>query len=138
MEKDIFEEMDIIEKTSSYSVDIILVIDATKEMREIMEQTKILANNFYYELMNRMEANGHSVQCLRIKVITFRNFAYDDDDAITESAYFSIPEEESALFDCINSIEAKGGNGAPPNALEALGLVELSRNVQSENTQNHG
>lgn len=115
------------EGASAYSVDIALVIDATGSMHSIIDEVKKEARNFCNKFTDAMEAEGKHIDKLRMKVIAFRDYAYDaEDDAMNESPFFMLPDEEDALSDFVNQIEAKGGGDEPENALEAISLAMRS------------
>ena len=105
--------------TGSYNVDIAMCIDGTGSMSPIIENVKANALSFHRKFVDSMEENGKDVEHLRIKVIVFRDYGYDS-DAMVESKFFSLPEENEDFEKFVNSIEATGGGDLPENALEAI------------------
>ena len=77
----------------SYHVEIAVVLDATASMKPIMEEVKDNVLKFYRKLVEAMKKEGEEISVMRIKVITFRDFAYDGDKALEESRFFNLPEE---------------------------------------------
>ena len=105
-----------------YFVDIVMCIDATGSMGPIIGEVKSNAMSFYQKFLESMEDNDKEVSQLRIKVISFRDFGRDP-EPITESQFFTLPEQNAEFEACVNGIEAKGGGDIPENALEALALA---------------
>ena len=96
----------------SYHVEIAVVLDATASMKPIMEEVKDNVLKFYRKLVEAMKKEGEEISVMRIKVITFRDFAYDDDKALEESRFFNLPDENEDFHDYFEQIQAfGGGNG---------------------------
>ena len=105
-----------------YNVDIVMCIDATGSMGPIIEEVKTNALSFYQKFVEAMEENEKEVAQLRIKVIVFRDFGCDS-EPMTESKFFTLPDENEQFRNCVASIEACGGGDGPENALEAIALA---------------
>lgn len=109
-----------------YSVDVAMLIDATGSMSSIIDETKANAKYFFHKFQNAMEDEGKHIEKLRVKVSSFRDYAYDNEnDAMDESPFFVLPDEQDAFNDLVQKIEAKGGD-EPENALEAIALAMRS------------
>ena len=106
----------------SYSVDIVMCIDATGSMSHILNEVKANALSFYQKFVDAMEEADKGVDQLRIKVIAFRDYGYDDQPMV-ESKFFVLPEQGEEFKAFVEGIEAKGGGDTPENALEALTLA---------------
>ena len=104
----------------SYTVDIVMVIDATSSMKHLIDQVKNNALRFYNDLKGVMEAKSKSIDQLRVKAITFRDFWADGDKALISSRFFSLPADQAEFADWIGRIRAVGGGDLPENGLEAL------------------
>ena len=76
----------------SYSVDIVMCIDATGSMSHILNEVKANALSFYQKFVDAMEEADKGVDQLRIKVIAFRDYGYDDQPMV-ESKFFVLPEQ---------------------------------------------
>lgn len=109
-----------------YCVDIAMLIDATGSMSPIINEVKENAMAFCAKFHEAMEASGKNVDELRIKVIPFRDYAYDGDQAMKESGFFSLPEQNDAFRDYVSTITATGGGDEPESALEAMALAMRS------------
>ena len=110
----------------SYHVEIAVVLDATASMKPIMEEVKDNVLKFYRKLVEAMKKEGEEISVMRIKVITFRDFAYDDDKALEESRFFNLPEESEDFRNYVEQIQVFGGGDEPANALEALAVAMCS------------
>ena len=110
----------------AYCVDIAILIDATGSMAPIIDEVKENAMAFYSKFHEAMEANGKNVDELRVKVIPFRDYAYDGGQSMEDSGFFSLPEQNDAFRNYVNTISAKGGGDEPESALEAMALAMRS------------
>ena len=111
----------------SYAVDIVFVIDATGSMDDLIGIVKQNALNFYTDLMDIMSKKSKSIQTLRIKVIAFRDYLADRQDAMLTTGFFNLPDEANDFRDTVNSIEAFGDGDEPEDGLEALAFAIRSK-----------
>lgn len=111
----------------SYAVDIVFVIDATGSMDGLIDMVKQNALSFYNDLMGIMQKKSKSIQTLRIKVIAFRDYLADRQDAMLTTGFFTLPAEANDFRDTVNSIEAFGGGDEPEDGLEALAFAIRSK-----------
>ena len=81
------------------------------------------AKTLHTDIIKAVSERGRTVQQLRIKVIVFRDFSYDGDDAIKESRFFNLPDETAEYEAFVNDIVADGGGELPESSLEALHLA---------------
>ena len=109
-----------------YHVEVAIVIDATGSMSPIMKEVKDNAMNFCRLFTEKMEAEGKKVAALRVKVIPFRDFAYDGDKSLEQSKFFSLPEENEAFHSYVEQIQTFGGGDEPESALEAIAVAMCS------------
>ena len=109
-----------------YCIDIAMLIDATGSMKPIIDEVKNNAMSFCTKFHQAMESSGKNVDELRIKVIPFRDYAYDGAEAMDDSDFFSLPEQNDAFREYVSSITAKGGGDIPESALEAMALAMRS------------
>ncbi len=117
-----------------YNVDIVFCIDATMSMYKILNKVKASAVNFYSDLRNAMEAKGKHVDALRARVVAFRDYVYDKDDAMMVTNFFDLPAQSTAFASCIESISPKGGGDDPEDSLEALAYAIRSDWTPSSTT----
>ena len=67
-----------------------------------------------------MRKKGKQVNVLRIKVIAFRDYIADGENAMLATDFFRMPEERDAFRNLVNTITAQGGGDDPEDGLEAL------------------
>ena len=109
-----------------YTVDIVMCIDCTGSMGDIMDTVKANALKFYPDLKSALDAKDKHVDTLRIKVIAFRDFYADGSDALSESSFFTLPDQQSDFQSFVSGLVPKGGGDEPENGLEALALAMRS------------
>ena len=121
-----------------YNIDIVMCIDATISMRHVINQVKDSVMTFPQHISNAMALEDKKVTQLRVKVIVFRDFLYDE-DALVESPFFVMGKDDGLLANFVANIEAKGGGwaGAPKNALEALARAIKSDWVRTGAVRRH-
>ena len=111
----------------SYNVDLVFVIDATGSMTDLIDIVKKNALNFYPDVQKVMSKKGKTIQSLRIKVIAFRDYVEDKENAMLRTDFFNLPDEGDDFRDTVNSIEAFGGGDEPEDGLEALAFAIRSK-----------
>ncbi len=110
-----------------YTVDIVMCIDSTGSMAPIIEKVKTNALGFYEDLMEVMQMKDKSIDVLRVKVISYRDYYYDEDESMYESEFFSLPQEKDKFKEFVDHIAAEGGGYEPECGLEALALAIHSK-----------
>ena len=78
-----------------YGVDLVFCIDATGSMGPLLDTVKQNALNFYKDFMATMEEHEKSVEQLRIRIIAFRDYYYDREDAMLVTDFFTLPARSS-------------------------------------------
>jgi len=111
----------------TYNVDLVFCIDSTGSMDNIINLVKNNAINFYRDLMTTMEAKHKVINQLRIKIISFRDYIADGDNAMLNTDFFLLPEQSEEFAEVVNSIEADGGGDDPEDGLEALAYAIRSK-----------
>ena len=106
--------------SKKYNVDIVFCIDATMSMYQILDKVKENTKNFYIDLTDAMAHKGKKVDQLRVRIVMFRDYYYDKEDAMFVTDFFNLPAQSAEFDHCVNSIEPKGGGDDPEDALEAL------------------
>lgn len=111
----------------NYAADIVFVIDATGSMKGLIDIVKQNALNFYNDLTEVMSSKSKTIQSLRIKVIAFRDYLADHENAMLTTDFFKLPEEAAVFKETVSSIKAFGGGDEPEDGLEALAFAIRSR-----------
>ncbi len=106
-----------------YAVDIVFCIDVTGSMTPVLDAVKANALRFYEDVQTNLTAKGKSVDELRVRVIAFRDFSVDDDGALQESSFYTLPDEQLAFSGFVDGLVAQGGGDAPESGLEAVALA---------------
>ena len=104
----------------TYNVDIVLCIDCTGSMGDIIERVKMNAINFHIDLMNAMEEKNRRITQLRVRIVAFRDYIADGDKAMMTTRFFKLPEEIEEFEQSVLSLKADGGGDDPEDGLEAL------------------
>lgn len=110
-----------------YTVDIVLCIDVTGSMSPIIEKVKSNALRFYEDLLNTMAQKDKTIDTLRLRVVAFRDYYYDEDQSMQESPFFTLPQEKEAFQKFVNDLKAEGGGEEPESGLEAVALAIRSK-----------
>lgn len=103
-----------------YSVDIALCIDATGSMTSVIERVKSEAMSLCSQLTDRLRERDKIVDTLRIRVIEFRDFYADGDQAMRACDFFRLPDQDAEFSQFVGGITAAGGGDEPENGLEAI------------------
>ena len=111
----------------TYFADIVFCIDATGSMGKVIEMVKQNALSFRQDLAKAMKAKGKTIQQLRIRVIAFRDYIADGENAMMATDFFLLPEEVETFSKCVNGIQATGGGDIPEDGLEALAFAIRSK-----------
>lgn len=110
----------------NYNVDIVFCIDATMSMAPLLDTVKSNALNFYDDFVKVMNGKSKPVGKLRIRVVAFRDYYYDRDEAMLVTDFFDMPSQASDLRACLECITADGGGDDPEDGLEALAYAMKS------------
>lgn len=121
-------------KSMDFTVDMVFCIDATGSMEDITgAKTKIInmvkqnAINFYHDFMDIMALKGKKVRQLRVRIVAFRDYLADGENAMVVTDFLQLPQQAEAFEACINSIHADGGGDIPEDGLEALAYAIKSK-----------
>lgn len=106
--------------TFKYNVDIVFCIDVTGSMGPILNLVKSKALSFYRDLTSEMSHKGKNINQLRAKIVAFRDYGADDDNAMLVTDFFDLEKNSDQFKRVINSLEPVGGGDEPEDALEAL------------------
>ena len=114
---------------SGYCVDLVVCLDATGKQAPLFDDIKEKIMSLPIDIAAKMNDRNENIEQFRVKVISFRDYAFDDEPMV-ESDFYSLPEQMYEFCSYVNSIEAKGGGDSPENVLEAIALA-----MQSDWTQ---
>lgn len=70
-----------------------------------------------------MAEKDKSISQLRVRVIAFRDFGHNPDDAIEFTDFFTLPQQRAAFEAFVGGLRADGGGDEPESALEALAVA---------------
>lgn len=111
----------------TYNVDMVFCIDATGSMGGVIDMVKENAINFYSDVTDAMAKKNKTIDKLRVRIVAFRDYRADGDDAMLVTDFFDLPEQTEDFERCVKSIEAFGGGDDPEDGLEALGYAIKSK-----------
>lgn len=106
--------------TNDYNVDIVMCIDATGSMGSLLDTVKQHALKFYEDLTAEMAQKGKHVEEMRVRIIAFRDYLADGNDAMLATDFFTLPDEAEDFRDLIGTLKPFGGGDDEEDGLEAL------------------
>lgn len=122
----------------TYGVDMVFCIDATGSMEPLLNTVKANALNLYEDFQRIMrDEHKKFVEQLRVRVIAFRDYRFDRDDAMLVTDFFYLPRQQEDLKKCLESITAFGGGDDPEDGLEALAYAMKSDWVKEFKKKRH-
>ena len=101
------------------TVDVVMCIDVTGSMYDIINTVKSNAIAFYDLFKKSCDEEGIILTGLNSQVVAFRDKNVDA-SWLDVSPTYSLPEEKSNFDSFVNGLYASGGGDAPESALEAL------------------
>lgn len=101
------------------TVDVVMCIDVTGSMSDIINTVKNNAISFYDLFDKCCTEEGIQLAALNAQVIAFRDKNVDYNWLQTSRTY-SLPSESSEYKNFVNSLYANGGGDTPESGLEAL------------------
>lgn len=119
-------------KEQVYNVDFALCIDATGSMSPCIDMVKANASRLYNDFMQKAASEGKVINSVRIRIIAFRDYRADGNQAMLATNFFHLPEDTAKLQAAIDSIFADGGGDDPEDGLEALAFAIRSAWVKPE------
>ena len=111
----------------TYNVDIALCIDTTGSMGPILDTVKNNALSLCNDIKNTMLRKGKEIDKLRLRIIAFRDYGYDGDEAMLVTEFMDMPEQSAIFEKCVRGLSAKGGGDIPEDGLEALAYAIRSK-----------
>ena len=106
-----------------YAVDIVFCIDVTGSMRPVISAVKNNVRSFHDLLGSEMAEKSKSISQLRVRVVAFRDFTDNPDDAIEFTDFFKLPGQQGEFEAFVSGLQADGGGDEPESALEALAVA---------------
>ena len=107
--------------------DVVLCIDGTKTMNDVgsdgrshLDRVKSIAKNIGPFLYAHLRRYRCCLKELRIRLIVFRDYLSDGENAMQDTKWFMFPDEIRAYEACVDSIVADGGGDTSEDGLEAL------------------
>lgn len=101
------------------TVDVVMCIDVTGSMSNIINTVKYNAISFYDQFYQCCEEEGIQLAALNAQVIAFRDKNVDT-NWLQNSSTYSLPSQSSAFEGFVNGLRADGGGDTPESGLEAL------------------
>lgn len=101
------------------SVDVVMCIDVTGSMSDIINTVKRNAISFYDLFKQSCDEEGIQLADLNAQVIAFRD-KNEDRVWLQTSDTYSLPEQRSEFNNFVNALSASGGGDTPESGLEAL------------------
>jgi hypothetical protein len=133
----------------SVAVDVVMCIDVTASMHPLIDMVKANARRFHGDLVDACVKNDRIVSRLRVRVIGFRDLAYNKEkprdsthphngDAVfEESPFFELPRQQGDLAAFLDGLDAAGGGDEPESGLEAIALALRSDWTHEGERQRH-
>jgi len=106
----------------TYSVDVVICIDATGSMGGIIEEVKQRAVVFPDDVTRALSEHGKSVTRMRVRIIAFRDVRFDA-EPFQVSDFFTIPDQVADYQAFVKGIAAMGGGDDPESGLEAIAIA---------------
>ena len=104
-----------------YDVDIVFCLDMTCSNQGIVRVREGLSD-FYKSLCDRFENEGTGIDKFRVRFVLFKDYNCDP-DPMTESRFFTLPDEMEDALAFANGFMTGGGGDRPESSLEALSLA---------------
>lgn len=111
----------------TYNVDIVMCIDSTGSMGSLLDMVKQNAINFYNDFTSELAKKDKQVNELRVKVISFRDYIADGENAMLRTDFFSLPQQAAEFEQVVRGIMPEGGGDEPEDSLEALAYAIKSK-----------
>ncbi|MBQ8986339.1 MAG: VWA domain-containing protein [Lachnospiraceae bacterium] len=121
----------------SYGVDLVFCIDVTNSMEHILTTVKTNALRFYQDFQKTMTKKHKTMSELRIRIIAFRDYFNDGEQAMLVNDFFKLPDQAEDLRAFLSSIEPAGGGADEEDGLEALAYAIKSKWSMSAKKRRH-
>ncbi|MBE6333507.1 MAG: hypothetical protein E7071_01620 [Bacteroidales bacterium] len=102
------------------TVEVIMCIDITGSMSDVINTVKRNAISFYDSFNERCNENGIQLTGLNTQVITFQDINVEGPDWLQVSSLYSLPAQQTQFNSYVNSISLGYGGDTPESGLDAL------------------
>lgn len=109
----------------NYNVDIAFCIDRSAEMAPFISSLKEFLDNFLSAFVSRSNDWGFTVD-FRVKFILFGDYAQDGENAMRETAFFSLEDGVEPIHELLDTIRPLNSTGPSKNGLEAISKAIMS------------
>ena len=110
-----------------YSVDIVHCICKSLEMASILDSVKCAILSFDELIYNEFRKRERSLTQIRSRVISFRNYLNDQDNAMLVTDFFDLETQKQEFVACVNSMDTGNTVSGGSNTLEALAYALASK-----------
>ena len=114
-------------RDAQYNVDIVFCIDVTGSMEDLIKLVQKNVSCFYEDVQRAAEKANKHIDVFRVRIIAFRDYLADNGDAMSSTAFFTLPDDNDKFQKCVNSLVPLGGDDDQEDALEALAFAIRSR-----------
>jgi hypothetical protein len=118
-----------------YSIDLVLCIDASESMHDMLDKVKECAMRFYDELKAEYDKIRRRIRNVRVKVIAFRDMTIGEPNEVSE--WFSLPSQSADFKAFLDKLEARGGGDGSETAIDALSLAMMQDWVKNDDRRRH-
>ena len=108
---------------NNLTVDVVMCIDVTGSMSNIINTVKNNAIAFYDLFENSCKEEGILLTGLNSQVIAFQDINNDGDNWIKVSPTYSLPDQKNNFNEFVNALYADDGGDIPESGLEALNMA---------------
>lgn len=103
------------------NIDIVFCIDGGGRMASIIDKIKDNLKRLYESIDKNIKDDVRiKISSVRVKLIVFRDYEADCNEAMEITDFFKLPEEQDKFEKAIDRINAHGGGDGPQNGFEAL------------------
>ena len=74
-----------------------------------------------------MQEKHKNISQLRIRIVAFRDYLADQENAMLVTDFFNLPQQEAEFEECVKSLYPIGGGDEPEDGLEALAYAIKSK-----------
>lgn len=104
-----------------FKADVVMCIDCTSSMNNIISTIKKNALTLYSDLKQKCISQGKEITSMRIRVIGYRDLG--DTTPFETSEFYDIPEMETDLKNFVSHLSPVGGGDSPEHAYDALAMA---------------
>ena len=125
-------------------LDIVFCIDCTGSMIHSLENFKVMCSHLYDSITEQTENMFMILKKCRIRIIAFSNIPSDEENALQDSGFFVLPDENESFLSFVKLLTIQGkGSQKEGCGLKALALAMASNwqehefNSKVKNTYRH-